>query len=583
MSVFAGVFARRPEVRITDDICAAVERALSRHPNETYERFRDAKCFLCKVDVGAYGEPAFNGNSTTASMLTGEPLLAHAGSGRRSRSIDLDELTTALVRDDHAVLHRARGVFGLALYDAAARSLTLATDKLGIRPVYYWLDDNYVVFGSALRILEEIPLVPKVMDVRAVAEVNAFGFAIADRTPYSDIRLLGPGDLIRIDARSARIQRYWRWDHVKRSSAALDQLIDSAYETFMEAISLRCGGDKTTIAFLSGGLDSRTIVTALQHRGLRVHTFNFSVKGLQDQVFSRLFAERAATLHTESPMTPTQSVTARLMANAIGASKLIEQTPPERPQLVWSGDGGSVTVGHVYLNPAMIEKVRAGDISGAMDLGVNGWGSPLPHRLITSDVLEVLDGAPRRALLDEFNALASDDAGRALHLVLMLNDQHRHLAQHFEDIDQSRLEYQLPFFDSSFVESVLKIPIEESLRHQLYMKWLKRFPELVTSVPWQAYPGHEPCPLPAPSGVVYQWGKTVSRYVRNAERRDLVEHANRILGAKNFPRAILRKSYLRAAKWMYQLRLRDVGYVLRSAKLFFNYWTKSDGRYTPPG
>ena len=114
------------------------------------------------------------------------------------------------------------------------------------------------------------------------------------------------------------------------------------------------------------------------------------------------------------------------------------------------------------------------------------------------------------------------------------------------------------------------------------MKWLQHFPEVTLSVPWQAYPGHEPCPLPVPSGVVYQWGNTVGRIVNAAERRDLLHQAGLMLRASDFPKPLLRREYLRFATWLYRLRLRDVRYVIRSARLYCEYWSKCGGQYVPP-
>jgi hypothetical protein len=185
-------------------------------------------------------------------------------------------------------------------------------------------------------------------------------------------------------------------------------------------------------------------------------------------------------------------------------------------------------------------------------------------------------------LQEELDALHCADAGRCLHLVLMQNDQRRHLAAHFEGIDLSRLEYQLPFFDSDFVESVLRVPLDFCLGHRLYMQWLRYFPEVVLSVPWQAYPGHEPCPLPIASGVAYQWAEDVSRMRRAAERRALLGQAAQMLRASNFPKPLLRRQYLRFATLLYRLRIRDVGYVIRAAHRYAEYWSKCDGRYVLP-
>jgi asparagine synthase (glutamine-hydrolysing) len=164
----------------------------------------------------------------------------------------------------------------------------------------------------------------------------------------------------------------------------------------------------------------------------------------------------------------------------------------------------------------------------------------------------------------------------------MLNDQRRHLAEHFESIDLNRLEYHLPFFDSEFVASVLKVPVEMCLGHRLYMRWLRHFPEAVLSVPWQAYPGHEPCPLPIPRDLGYQWEEAEATKVRDAHRHDLLRQASLMLNASDFPDPLFRKHYLRLAAWVYRLRMRDVGHVIRAAHMYYRYWSECGGKYLRP-
>jgi asparagine synthase (glutamine-hydrolysing) len=583
MTLLAGVYARRIGDPVPESLCDATERALSRHPNEQIDRFRDHRCFLVKADVGAFGEKAFRIDADAVSLMCGEPLLDHGDRTRRSRTLDLDELHDAFSRENLELLSKARGVFSAAHYQRESGTLILVTDKLGIRPMYYWLGERFVIFASAIRILEQISEIPKAMDVRAVTEENSLGYALADRTAFASVALLKSAEILRVAGDESTRRQYWRWDDVKTSARPMNELVQEAHAQFVDAVAIRAGGDSTTVAFLSGGLDSRAIVTALRDQGLRVHSFNFSVNGLQDQVFGAAFAERIGTIHTERPMQPTESVSAKVLAETWIVSPERVAQPAERPGLVWSGDGGSVTLGHVYLNRAMVEAARAGDAEAAIQLSSNGWGSEVPRRLLTSELLGSLSGkSPRRGLVEELDALHCDDAGRGLHLVLMHNDQRRHLAAHFEGIDLSRLEYQLPFFDSAFVESVLRVPLDFCLGHKLYMEWLRCFPEVVLSVPWQAYPGHEPCPLPIPSGIRYQWGEEVARIARDAHRRKLSQQAAQLLRAPDFPKPLLHRQYLRLAIWLYRLRLRDVGYVIRAAHRYYEYWSKCRGRYVLP-
>jgi asparagine synthase (glutamine-hydrolysing) len=180
--------------------------------------------------------------------------------------------------------------------------------------------------------------------------------------------------------------------------------------------------------------------------------------------------------------------------------------------------------------------------------------------------------------------LCCADEGRRLYVFLLLNDQRRHLANHFEELDSHRLELQLPFFDSDFLQVMSAVPLDLCLYHAFYAKWLGYFIPAVTAVPWQSYPGHVPCPLPIPRGLQYQWNPKGMGDIREARRRELLAGARDMLHAARFPSDLLRKSVVQLASWIYQANLRDYGYVLRHAAMYYKYWRRSSGRWTrPPG
>lgn len=134
--------------------------------------------------------------------------------------------------------------------------------------------------------MERLPAVRKVMDLRAVAEMTVFGSPLGDRTAYVDVRVLRPGERLRVGATSARRDYYWRWNTlpVWRGDRA-DCLADLA-ERFRTAVRRRSGTDKRVLCLLSGGLDSRMIATALREQGTQVVACNISPAGTQDQYYS---------------------------------------------------------------------------------------------------------------------------------------------------------------------------------------------------------------------------------------------------------------------------------------------------------
>ncbi|MBV9958746.1 MAG: hypothetical protein JO360_10010 [Acidobacteria bacterium] len=579
MTLFAGIYSRQssqPLQSLPGAVCDELRRALSRHPSDEARTYVDERCFLAHLDIGAFGAEAWRVDESNAvTMLAGEPLFDEG------EALDLSLLHDDLQRGEWQVLRRARGTYAAAHYEAGTGRLFLISDKLGVRPLYYWADENYVIFATALRVLESLSLIPKEMDVRAVTEITGLGAPLGSRTPYAGISLLKAGEMIEFEARRMTRRQYWRWDKIEPARGTVEELLCAAHDSFMRAVALRNGADKTSVAYLSGGLDSRCTVAALLELGARVHTFNFALPSTLDYVLGNEFARAADTIHEALPkeqgdQTPDYSA---LMARAWGASQMRREEPAERPSLVWSGEGGSVAFGHVHLSPEIAAQMRDGRTGEAIETFLQREGASVTRRLLQPRVSDELSDVLPRGIREELDELHAADPARSFYLFLLLNDQRRKLAAHFENIDLHRLEFQLPFFDSDFLSLVVSLPLDICLGHKFYVKWLHLFAPVVTSVAWQAYPGHEPCPVPAPEGAAYQWDDSYQTEQRDALKRKLLEQSAEMIYASDFPREILRPYYLRMATLIYGAGWRDYSYVIQSAWKYFTYWKLCGGKY----
>ncbi len=584
MTLIAGIISRQQNQTVSDSACESLKQLISRHPADEVSVFRNERSCIVKVDVGAYGEPGFKfDEDSTLTVLAGEPLLALNGEDAwQSREHDVALIHARCKRSDWDVLKTADGVFCAAHYQPASGALSLFTDKLGLRPIYYWVDERFVVFASALRILEGFGEIPKKMDVRAVTEIVGLGVPLGDRTPYANIFALKAAEVVQITEQKISRSYYWRWDDIPPSSETEEKLLPELYHRFESAVVRRNRRDTTTIAYLSGGLDSRCVVAALHSGKTRVHTFNFARPHTQDQIFGLEFARQVDAIHEEVPKEPGDHVPdySSLMAQVWGASKHRKDYPAERPTLVWSGEGGSVALGHVHMNEKIVELMRGGQIDEAIETYMEREYVYVSPKLFRPKVFSEIAGLINKGIREELDNLHAGDPARSFYLFLMLNDQRRKLARHFENIDLHRLEFQLPFFDSAFLASIVALPIDICLRHKFYVKWLKHFHPSVTGVPWQAYPNHEPCPLPAPEGLAYQWAEEYQRAERATQKQRLMRQASELLRAADFPGEILSKRNLRLATWIHSTGWRDYEHIIEAARTFYTYWKKSDGEYT---
>jgi asparagine synthase (glutamine-hydrolysing) len=580
VSLFAGVYAHRPGPHastLVSEVGDALALNLSRWPDDRPRVYRHEFAYIAAVDIGATEQPTFRSDPNgTITVAGGQPIWDCISAPRGSS--ELDTMHEAFLQDDWDILEQTNGVFNAVHFHPARRTLTLVTDKLGIRPLYVWEGEDIVVFATALRILESVPQVVKTMDLRGVCELTAFGYPLADRTPYVGIRRLLPAERLSVSREGIRSTRYWQWDAIRVECRSEQDHLALLHERFMTALERRLGGDRAVASFLSGGLDSRTMVGGLRAMDVEVYTFNFSHPGSQDQAFAAWFAEAARTTHHETARQPDdQTDWSAMMASALERSPHRATWPIERPRMAWSGDGGGVVGGH--MTREIIDAMRSGDIDAAIRAYIRKKSIGVKPRILQRDFAAAMMDTPMTGVRKELDSVACEDPARSFFLYFLFNQERRHLDRHFERLDLHRIEFHLPYLDSAFVAAILTVPVDLCLRHVLYHRWLHLFPAPVAAVPWQTYPGHEPCPLPIPSDLDYQWNLKVPPSFQRQRRQERLRDAANLLWARDFPRPILNRSMLRKVFWAYKLRLRDTGYLLETASRYYKYWRIAEGRY----
>ncbi len=582
MTLIAGIISRKPDGSVPRKVCEILDQTISRDPRDKRTVFEDQRSFFVKVDVIAFGEPSSHvGSDGSFTLLAGEPLLDHNSDEKwQSREIDTAAIHDAFSRSDLNILQKANGVFSAVHYQPAAKTVDLIADKLGLRPLYFYIDDEYLIFANALRILEEIEEIPKRMDVAAVTQMVGLGYALGERTPYADVHMLRAAEVVTVTENSVSRNKYWRWDEIEPSAAAEDEFLTELYHRFNDAVARRIRNDRSTAAYLSGGLDSRCIVAALRDQNVGVHTFNFARPHTQDQIFGFQFASGIGAVHKEVPkeagdLVPNYS---SLMSEALTAYSR-GLSPAERPAIVWSGEGGSVALGHVHLTEKIVGLMRAKRIDEVIDEHLRRESANVSPRIFRTELSADLIGSLNEGIKEELSNFNCNDPARNFYFHLLLNDQHRKLAGHFENIDLHRLEFQLPFFDSSFLALIASIPIDLCLRHKLYVKWLSHFPPAVIAIPWQVYPGHQPCPVPVPDGFDYQWADKYQSAEHSAQKRRVMKQASEMLSAADFPKEILNRANLRLARLVHATGLRNYQYMIGPAHTYHVYWQKCGGKY----
>lgn len=570
MTLFAGMFARTSHGRAQAEAAfAALSGSLSRKPGVTPEYCRSGDISLAWIaGAGEAGGAVIRTGDGHITLVSGDPVL-DCISNSRSMAADHARVHALCSVGDPRALAVARGFFCAVHFDPSVARLWLVADQLALRPVYYIVDADFVLFASALRMLEGHPLVRQVGTLQASAEVATLGFPLGTRTVLADVQMLTPAQVIEVTTEAVRIQQYRYWDRVSAREAPIDAACEELHATFRRAVQLRLGDSQEEAALLSGGLDSRVVVGVLRALGVNVQSINYAPPRSADLVLGREAARALGTKHFEVGAGVPE--TWQRLAYAYECWREAAHPGDNDGRRLWSGDGGDRVIAPVNLSPIVVAQLRAGEVRRAINTYLMEEHVALPRRLFRESLYEQVRELHLRGIEAEISRLDCKDPGRRFHLYVLGNESRGNIRNHFEDYDLHGIEIVMPFYDSEFVKVALSHSFDMFLQHRLYLQWLQHLPAAIGSVPWQAYPTSLPCPLPMPEGLQSQWEAWHTPAEAALKRRRQREAARDLLRHRPFPGWLVNRPVLWLAWALACVGIDNYSHLFGSARPFVRY------------
>lgn len=220
-------------------------------------------------------------------------------------------------------LKKSIGMFAIALWDRETSTLTLSRDRVGEKPLYYgWQgvgNSRVFLFGSELKALKAHPAFAADIDRGALCLLLRHNYIPAPYSIYQGIAKLEPGCLLSVSLAQpeAKIRKYWNAVEVARAGVAKPfagtpaQAVDALEVLAKDAVRQQMMADVPLGAFLSGGIDSSTVVALMQaqsSRPVKTFTIGFNEAGYNEAVHAKAVAQHLGTEHTELYVTPAQAM-----------------------------------------------------------------------------------------------------------------------------------------------------------------------------------------------------------------------------------------------------------------------------------
>jgi asparagine synthase (glutamine-hydrolysing) len=233
--------------------------------------------------------------------------LIRQGHSFSSRS-DTEVIVHAYEQWGERCVERFNGMFAFGLWDSRQKKLVLLRDRLGVKPLFYYLDQDKLLFASEIKGILQHPQISKELDHSALYDYFSLNYVPSPKTPFARIRALLPGHWLTVENGQINIVQYWDLNFSATDQTRTEaEYIEEILHLLQDGIHRRLIADVPLGGFLSGGLDSSAIVyfmNRLGHHPLKTFNVSFTEQSYDESPYARLVAQHVGTEHHEVSCTP---------------------------------------------------------------------------------------------------------------------------------------------------------------------------------------------------------------------------------------------------------------------------------------
>lgn len=489
---------------------------------------------LSIIDLAGGNQPIYNEDRSIAIVFNGEIYnFPELRKGLESRGHQFythadTEVIVHLYEELGAdCISKLRGMFAIALHDSNRKSLLLARDRLGKKPLYYALHEGRLFFASEIKAM--LAVAPELADVdpEGVLQFFYYGYIPDPSSAFRHIRKLPPGYLAEYSNGAINVRQYWDIPAFGTNDPGSDEAcLNELEQRLDEAVRIRLISDVPLGALLSGGVDS-SIVVALMARNTSAPVKTFSIgfrkADFNEAEYARMVAERFGTDHHELIVDPDINETLNhltgMMEEPFSDSSMIptycvSQLARRQVTVALSGDGGDELFAgydryivnwkrrHYDFIPSSVAEVWRQHVYPRLPSGSKGrrffWNITLPSRDRYLDAIsflpalhrerslfseEFLRGAtnwrdPLRQFQDFYDhAPATDQLNRLMYLDLKTYLPGDILTKVDRMSMATSLEMRCPILDHVLVEWVAALPVKYKFRHGMRKFIFKKLAE----------------------------------------------------------------------------------------------------------
>ena len=423
------------------------------------------------------------------------------------------------------------GVFNIVICDFKMGAIIIINDRYGLCPIHYTISKDKLLFSSEIKAILSTNILKKELNDETIADFFAFGEIFGNKTFFKGIEVIPPASVFTYDnyRENISIEQYCDLNYEPDYSKSEDEFVDELIKSLKNAVEIRMEDNLRYGVTLSGGLDSRSVLGAIEkEKRKNIVTITFGIPGCDEAEIAEAVSRVVGAKHIFIPIDPNEVLTPY----------------PERTVYLTEG----VFPVHISHQCYAFEKFRSyvdvefDGLAGALLSG--GFLRKQVFKADTNEeLLEIImnrnrvfsDDLMRRLFSDEYynkiKHMPLQSAKNALEYItghpanrydyFMLKNHERRLnTKGGAEILRNTVEQVTPMFDNDFFDIILRIPPELRFQHRIYRKLLKKLAPELSKIPYNQTMICADAPLilwkparlyQAAKGIFEQWLWRISR------------------------------------------------------------------------
>lgn len=264
---------------------------------------------LSIIDLAGGHQPMSNEDGTVWVVFNGEIFnfrdmrreLGKKGHKFKTNS-DTEGLVHAYEEYGTGFVKKLRGMFAFAIWDCTKRTLLLARDRVGINPIYYHVSENSITFASEIKAILQNPDIKRKVSIGSLNDYLTFQAAVGPDTLFDGVYSLLPGHMLVFERGNAKISKYWDITDFSGTNLSEKEVIERLLNNLKDAVKYNLESDVPVGIYLSGGVDSSTVLSLMQNNytgNIHSYSVGFGYSETDELQYSRLAAEKFGTVHEE--------------------------------------------------------------------------------------------------------------------------------------------------------------------------------------------------------------------------------------------------------------------------------------------